>query len=54
MSYPVENNEPYNPIDSSYFKSLPSFVQETIMQSSGLIKNEEELRTAAEKMMNEN
>lgn len=48
---PVQNTSSYDPESSEYFKNLPAFVQETIMQSSGLINNEDELREAAERML---
>lgn len=50
---PIENNDSFNIQNSEYFKTLPSFVKETIMQSSGLINNEEELKETAEKLMEE-
>lgn len=40
-----------NPEFKEYFDSLPKFVQETLTQSSGLGKTEEELRSVAENLM---
>ena len=41
-----------NPDFREYFDSLPKFVQETLMQSSGIGKTEEELRSIAENLLN--
>lgn len=41
-----------NPEFKEYFDSLPKFVQETLMQSSGIGKTEEELRAIAENLLN--
>lgn len=42
-------------IDSNqYFKTLPTYVQETIKQSGIDINSEEELRKCAEKLMKTN
>lgn len=50
--YPIENeNQTYNPRESQYFKGLPAFVQEAIIQSAGSITNDEELRNAAEQLI---
>ena len=40
-----------NPDFREYFESLPKFVQETLMQSSGIGKSEEELRSIAENLL---
>lgn len=49
---PVENeNKSYDPRESQYFSGLPSFVQESVMQSAGMIRNDEELKAAAEQLI---
>ena len=54
MTRPIEEkNDCFNPADSQYFKSLPAFVQESLMQSGGLITDEQSLRQAAENILNE-
>ena len=37
--------------NNKYFKSLPTYIQETIMQSGTEINSEEELRQYAENLM---
>lgn len=37
--------------DNQYFKSLPTYVQETIMQGNANINSEEELKRYAENLM---
>jgi len=39
---------------NTYFRTLPKYVQETIMQSSIQFHSEEELRTCAENLMRGN
>lgn len=50
MSIPLDNNN-YDPRNSSYFGTLPKFVQETIMQSNADIKSEQELKSVAENIL---
>lgn len=53
MSRPIEEKQNcFNPADSQYFNTLPAFVQESLMQSAGLITDEQSLREAAENLMN--
>lgn len=54
----MPNNIPYfgdqgynNPEMDSYFNTLPKYIQETIKQSAGEIKDQEELRNLAENLM---
>lgn len=48
---PEENKKKYNMQKSSYFNSLPPYVRETLVQSAGLIENDEDLINAADKIM---
>ena len=49
---PVENqNNSYDARESQYFKSLPLFVQESILQAGSAITNDEELRRTAEQII---
>lgn len=50
---PIEFENDFNVKENDYFNSLPSVVQETILQSSGLISSEQELREAADKLINQ-
>ncbi|MDQ5983787.1 MAG: hypothetical protein RUMPE_00815 [Eubacteriales bacterium SKADARSKE-1] len=49
----MSNNFKEDLENNQYFKSLPSYVQETIKQSGITIGSEEELKKCAEKLMNE-
>ncbi len=51
MSIPVENDKDYDFKNSEYFNSLPAFIQESVIQSAGLIKNEDDLKSVAGKIM---
>lgn len=49
---PVENeNKQYDPRESQYFKGLPKFVQESILQAGSSISSDEELRHTAEQLI---
>ncbi|MBO5746116.1 MAG: hypothetical protein J6S13_03410 [Clostridia bacterium] len=50
----IPSNEPNNSFDvrnSGFFKGLPPFLQESIMQSGAEITNEQELKAAAEQLI---
>ncbi len=46
-----DQNKAYDVRESNFFEGLPPFVQETVLQSAGMINSDEELRSAAEKIM---
>ncbi len=48
---PEEIKNEYNVRDSQYFQGLPAFLQESILQATGSISNDEELRATAEQIM---
>lgn len=49
---PIDTTNTYDPRNSSYFGTLPKFVQETIVQSSD-VKSDEELKSVAENIIKE-
>lgn len=50
---PTDNfDNGYNVTESRLFKSLPPFVQEAVVQSSAVIRNDEELKSAADDLLN--
>ena len=51
MTPSKDSNKPYDVRESNYFEGLPPFVKETVLQSTDMITNDEELRSAAEKIM---
>jgi hypothetical protein len=46
-----DNNKPYDVRESTFFEGLPPFVKETVLQSTDMINSDEDLRSAAEKIM---
>jgi hypothetical protein len=51
MTPVINDNNNYDPRESQFFSGLPLFVQESIMQSAGMIHSDEELRATAEQLI---
>ncbi len=46
-----ESSKNYDPRESQFFNDLPAFVQESVMQSAGMIHSDEELKATAEQII---